>query len=264
MDFYNRTMTQRTATYFISDIHLGAGYISDRKAHEQKIVDWLRGIAPTAKALYLLGDILDYWYEYRTVVPRGYIRFFGALAELADSGVEITWLKGNHDIWIFDYLPNEIGLTIADGVIRREIDNKIFVMEHGDGIGEPRRSYRRMRKLFRNRIAQILYTAIHPRWTVGFAHRWSKHSRLQGHSTHHTVLTDNDPMTKFAHDYTEQNGHVDYFIFAHRHIEVNREIGPDSRLIVLGDAFHQMTYGVWDGNSFRLKKIGKPIENAKV
>ncbi len=101
-------MAERTATYFISDLHLGAGYIPDRIAHERKIVEWLRAIAPTAKTLYLLGDILDYWYEYRTVVPRGYVRFFGALAELADQGTEIVWLKGNHDIWIFDYLPKEI------------------------------------------------------------------------------------------------------------------------------------------------------------
>lgn len=248
-------MTHRTATYFISDIHLGAGYISNRKIHERILVEWLRKIASTAKAIYLLGDVLDYWYEYRTVVPRGYVRFFGALAELVDQGVEITWLKGNHDIWIFDYLPTEIGLTIADGIIKKEIDGRIFVMEHGDGIGELRPLYKGMRWLFRNRIAQFLYSAIHPRWTVGFAHRWSKHSRLNGLQDQTTTLSDNDPMIEFSQNYINENGHVDYFIFGHRHIATKRTIAPNCQLVVLGDAFQQMTYGVWDGVSFKIEKM---------
>lgn len=250
-------MTQRTNTYFISDIHLGAGYITNRKAHEKKLVKWLRSIAPTAKAIYLLGDILDYWYEYRTVVPRGYVRFFGVLAELADQGVAITWLKGNHDIWIFDYLPNEIGLTVADGIVRKEIDGKIFVMEHGDGIGEPRALYRSMRWLFRNRIAQFFYSAIHPRWTVGFAHNWSKHSRLNATNNIPSTIANDDSIIKFTQEYSEKNGHVDYFIFGHRHIVENKEISTESRLIMLGDAFQQMTYGVWNGLSFEINKISE-------
>lgn len=254
-------MDRRTNTYFISDLHLGAGYIEDRLAHERLLVDWLRSIEPTARSLYLLGDVLDYWYEYRTVVPRGYVRFFGALADLADRGVKITWLKGNHDIWIFDYLPNEIGLTVADGVIRREIDGHVFVMEHGDGVGEPRRLYRIMRSLFRNRIAQKLYAAIHPRWTVGFAHRWSRHSRLTApQNPTSDDLPADDPMIRFAQDYMKRHGHADFFIFGHRHIIVDRTIAPETRLIVLGDAFRHMTYGVWDGENFTLEYIKSPAK----
>ncbi len=148
--------TSRTRTYFVSDLHIGASYIGDTHAHERRLVTWLKSIEPTARTLYLLGDVLDYWYEYRNVVPRGYVRFLGALASMADAGVEIVWLKGNHDIWIFDYLPAEIGMKIADGVLACEIDGKKFVMEHGDGAGEMRRSYRIMRRIFRNRIAQKL------------------------------------------------------------------------------------------------------------
>ena len=103
----------RDKTYFISDLHLGSGYIADTYSHQRRIAAWLRSIAPTARRLFLLGDVIDYWYEYRDVVPRGFVRFLGALAELADSGVEITWLKGNHDIWIFDYLPSELGINVA-------------------------------------------------------------------------------------------------------------------------------------------------------
>lgn len=250
-------MQERTHTYFISDLHIGAGYIPDTHQHERAIAEWLRRIAPKARTVYLLGDVLDYWYEYRTVVPRGYVRFFGALAELADSGVEIVWLKGNHDIWLFDYLKNEIGLKVVDGILDLTIDGRRFVMEHGDGVGEPRRSYRMMRSLFRNRFAQWLYASIHPRWTVGFAHRWSKHSRLHGAAETATTLSDDDPMVRFCKKYETDHGHVDYFIFGHRHILVDREINTGSRLIVLGEGFRMMTYGEWDG----LKLSVKSIEN---
>ncbi len=248
-------MNQRTCTYFVSDLHIGAGYIDNRIEHERTLVNWFRSIAPTAKAIYLLGDVLDYWYEYRTVVPRGYVRFFGVLAELADQGIEITWMKGNHDIWIFDYLPTEIGLTVADGVVDCVIDNHRFVMEHGDGVGELRSSYRFMRKGFRNKFLQWLYAGIHPRWTVGFAHRWSKHSRLNPSFVYSNEIPNDDPLIKFALDYTQHNGHVDFFVFGHRHILFNQEIAPNSHLIILGDGFKQMTYGIWDGHNFTLKRM---------
>ncbi len=138
----------RDLTYFLSDLHLGAGYIPDHRAHERRVVDFLRSIEPRAKRIYLLGDILDYWWEYRDVVPRGFVRFFGELARLADSGVEITWFKGNHDIWIFDYLPSEIGLEVHDGIMVRDIDGARFLLEHGDGVGRLPWSFRRLRGLF--------------------------------------------------------------------------------------------------------------------
>ena len=248
----------RTKTYFVSDLHLGAGYIADPRAHEQRVCRWLRSIAPEAKALYLLGDVLDYWYEYRNVVPRGFTRFFGCLAELADQGVEITWLKGNHDIWIFDYLPSEIGLTVEDGLIEREIDGRRFVMEHGDGVGEMRWSYRRMRSLFRNRLAQWLYAAIHPRWTVGFAHRWSSHSRLHGGappSAEPDRLDPDDKLLRFSREYLAQHPGVNYFVYGHRHLLADVAIAPESRVIILGDAFRLMSYGEWDGRDFTLKTM---------
>ncbi len=244
----------RTKSYFISDIHLGARCVKDHKAHELTITHWLHSIAADAKNLYLLGDILDYWYEYREVVPRGYVRFFGALAELADSGVNIVWFKGNHDIWIFDYLPNEIGLTVVDGALDTVIDGKRFFLEHGDGVGETRPSYRRMRALFRNRFCQKIFSAIHPRWTVPFAHRWSSHSRAT--ATNALVdLPDSHKLVAFAKDYEHTAGHVDYFVFGHLHVPVSREILPDTRLIVLGDAFVNMTYGCFDGKEFALHKM---------
>lgn len=257
----------RNNTYFISDLHLGAGYISDTHAHERMIVKWLRSIAPTARTIYMLGDVLDYWYEYRYVVPRGFTRFFGAIAELVDAGVEIVWLKGNHDIWIYDYLPAELGITVADGVIERTIDGKRFVMEHGDGVGEPRKLYQIMRRVFRNRFAQVLYSAIHPRWTVGLAHRWSRHSRIHGysHTEGYTPLPDSDPLVEFARNYNAaHNQPADFFIFGHRHILVDRTIDHESRIIVLGDSFRHLTYGVWNGSEFSMHKYENAAEMSEL
>ncbi|MDE6101204.1 MAG: UDP-2,3-diacylglucosamine diphosphatase [Paramuribaculum sp.] len=246
----------KTKTYFISDLHLGAGYITDPRGHENAIAEWLRSIAPEARTLYLLGDVMDYWFEYRSVVPRGHVRFLGALAELADSGTEIVWLKGNHDIWLFDYLRDEIGLKVVDGVIDTMIDGRRFVMEHGDGVGEPRLGYRIMRGFFRNRFAQWLYAGIHPRWTVGFALAWSKHSRLRGRQMPDPGrLPANDVMIRFANDYVGRNGQVDYFVFGHRHVPVDMELDSGARLIVLGECFKKMSYGVWNGAFFELKRI---------
>lgn len=244
----------RDKTYFVSDLHLGASYIADPRNHERRICRWLREIAPSARALYLLGDVLDYWYEYRTVVPRGFTRFFGTLAELADQGVEITWLRGNHDIWIFDYLPAEIGLKVEDGLIRRTIDGRVFVMEHGDGVGEMRRTYRWMRRLFRNRVAQRLYAAIHPRWTVGFAHRWSSHSRLHGEADREE-LRDDDKLVRFSREYLAGHPEVNYFVYGHRHILAERQIGQDCRVVILGDGFRHMSYAQWDGHRLILAKM---------
>lgn len=138
---------------------------------------FLESLHGRASELIMVGDVLDYWFEYRMVVPRGHIRFFGALARLADSGVKITWLTGNHDIWLFDYLKEEIGLTVADGPVERDILGRRFYISHGDREGEPTRGFRFIQWLFRNRFTQKLYSGIHPRWTVGFAHRWSSSSR---------------------------------------------------------------------------------------
>lgn len=242
----------RTLTYFISDLHLGSHCVADPRAHERAIVGWLNSIEPTAKALYILGDALDYWFEYRTVVPRGYVRFFGALARLADAGVEITWLKGNHDIWIFDYLPTEIGLTAVDGIVDRKIGGKRFVMEHGDGVGELRPSYHRMQRIFRNRTCQRLFAAIHPRWTVPFAHRWSSHSRKTGAAAPAKIST-TDPLVEFAEEYMAQHGHVDYFMFGHRHTVAEIDVAPDSHLYIIGDAFRRMTYAVFDGEKVEIR-----------
>lgn len=254
----------RDLTYFISDLHLGAGYISDPRAHERRVVDFLRSIEPRVRRLYLLGDIIDYWWEYRDVVPRGFTRFLGELARLADAGVEITWFKGNHDIWIFDYLPNEIGLNVVDGVKIVELDGSRFLMEHGDGVGDLPRSFRCLRALFRCRVAQRMFAAIHPRWTIGFAHAWSSHSRKSGGYVSHEGAADG--LVRFAENYNKSvaaDDKIDYFVFGHLHLMMDRCLSDGSRLMVIGDWIRNFSYAVWDGKSLRLE-VYEGSENGKI
>lgn len=251
-------MEQRTLTYFLSDLHLGAHYFADPIAHERFVTAWLRRIAPTARRIYLLGDILDYWYEYRYVVPRGFTRFFGTLAELADDGVEITWFVGNHDIWIFDYLPHEIGMRLIDGVLIEEIDGRRFYMNHGDGVGELPLGFRMLRKLFRSPVCQRLFAAIHPRWTVGFAHRWSSHSRKLNVKSAPEVAA-SEPLVDFARKYAAAHpGQIDYFVFGHRHVLLQEKVAAGAEVVILGDWITHFSYGVFDGGSFTLHRLDDP------
>lgn len=251
-------MTRRFKAYFISDLHLGAAYIADRRGHERRVAELLQRIGADATHLFLLGDILDYWFEYRYVVPRGNVRFFGALAALADAGVEITWLKGNHDMWMTDYLRDEIGVTVVDGLLDCRIGGKRFVMEHGDGVGRQPASFRWLRRVFRSPFLRVLYAAVHPRWTVGFAHAWSASNRTRRADIDRpgrlTELAPDDPLLCFAADYQQRNGHVDYFVFGHRHLVVDMPLADGARLIVAGDGFRHFTYGEFDGE-FRLRSF---------
>lgn len=245
------------AAYFISDIHLGANYIPDRRVHEQRVVSFLRSVEKDCTELYLLGDILDFWFEYRNVVPRGFIRFFGQLARMADNGVRILWIVGNHDIWLFDYLRDEIGIEVADGTVVREILGKRFVMDHGDGIGNLKWSFRFMRGLFRNGTARMLAKAIHPRWLVGFAHNWSGHSKKRGGYTLPEEVALN-PYLSFAAEYnsTHHDAPADYFLFGHQHVLVSEHIPENNAFVaIIGDWLKIFSYLRFDGEKLDILRF---------
>lgn len=243
-------------------MHLGAAYIEDPRAHQARIVSFLRSLKDKAESVYILGDALDYWYEYRTVVPRGYVRFFGALAELADAGVEIVWLTGNHDIWLFDYLRDEIGISVydpgADGLVR-EISGKKFFLAHGDAFGPRSVSFRLIQRLFRNRVCQKLYSSIHPRWTVGFAHSWSSHSRksgmMPGDESERYFKTNVLPGLKcFCRKLIEQEPDLDFIMLGHHHIVFDEAVSDRCRLLVIGDWISHFSYAVFDGENVEIKQ----------
>mgnify|MGYP000008012676 FL=1 len=239
--------------YFLSDLHLGAPYFPDSRKAELRVVDFLDSIKDDAHTIYLLGDILDYWYEYRYVVPRGFVRFFGKLAELADSGVRIVWFIGNHDIWIFDYLPSELGIEVVDGALVEEIDGHFFYMTHGDGIGRLKPSFKVLRQLFRSRWCQKAFAAIHPRWTVPFAYGWSRHSRKIEGPSEADARRMMENITVFSRGYLEKHSEINYFIYGHLHLLEDFELTPTCRMVVLGEWIAAMSYGVWDGKELRLE-----------
>ena len=165
--------------YFLSDAHLGSLAIQSRRMQERRLVRFLDSIKHKAGAVYLLGDMFDFWHEYKTVVPKGFTRFLGKISELTDLGVEVHYFTGNHDLWMKDYLVEECGVVLHKTACTVDLYGKIFYLAHGDGIGDDSRGFRFLRALFHNPIAQALFAAIHPRWGMSFGLNWAKHSRLK-------------------------------------------------------------------------------------
>lgn len=247
-------MLKEKATYFLSDLHLGAPYLQDSRNREKIVTAFLDSIKEDAKAIYLLGDILDYWYEYKYVVPRGYVRFFGKLAELSDAGIKIVWFKGNHDIWIFDYLPKELGIEIVDGNRIETIEGHRCFLSHGDGVGKLSPSFKFIRGLFRNRLCQWMFAGIHPRWTVPFAYKWSGHSRKEGEER---GLPDEALMANirdFTLAYHKKDPTVRYFIYGHIHVFCREKIADKCEIIVLGEWLRTFSYAKMTANGLQLLK----------
>ncbi|MBR1840011.1 MAG: UDP-2,3-diacylglucosamine diphosphatase [Prevotella sp.] len=235
--------------YFLSDAHLGSLAIPHRRMQERRLVNFLDEIKDKAEAVYLLGDMFDFWYEYRQVVPKGYTRFLGKLSELTDMGVEVHFFTGNHDIWAYDYLEEECGVILHKKPVTLELHGKTFYLAHGDGLGDPDRKFKLIRAIFHNQLCQRMFNWLHPDLGVKFGLAWAKHSRMKrvdgkeppymGENTEHLVL--------FAKDYLKTHPDIDYFLFGHRHIELDLMLTKQSRLMILGDWISQFTYAVFDG-----------------
>lgn len=241
-------------TYFLSDLHLGAPYFPDSREAEKRVVAFLDYIKHDADAIYLLGDILDYWYEYRYVVPRGFVRFFGKLAELSDMGIRIVWMIGNHDIWIFDYLPTELGIEVVDGTLVETIHGKKIFMTHGDGVGKLPATFRFIRGLFRSKICQKAFAAIHPRWTVPFAYRWSRHSRKEGEAR---GVPDDGLLTnlrEFVKAYRQSHPDIEIFMFGHVHVLSRETICDGCEMVVLGEWIRTFSYAKLGDTGLSLQK----------
>lgn len=238
--------------YFISDAHLGARYIKDASAHERIVCDALNAMAKDADAIFLMGDMLDFWFEWQNVVPKGYIRFFGTLASIADKGIKIYWFRGNHDMWLFGYLRDQLKLEVVDNNLEITLDDKNFVLSHGDNLGPMKPSYRFLRALFRNSMAQRMLAILHPRITLPFAHAWSAHSR--GHDCPVPYGGDDkEPAMIFARKWQATHPDTDYYICGHRHIACEQSVGDSkAKLIILGDFYRQYTYAVFDGESVKM------------
>lgn len=240
--------------YFISDLHLGAGYISNSREHEARVVRFLDAIKGDAASLFLLGDILDYWFEYKYVVPQGHIRFFGKLAELADTGVKIYWVTGNHDVWLRHYLEKEIGLTVFHGHSTVEIEGQSIFISHGDDVGKRSGFYRFTRWCFYNKACQWLYAGIHPRWTTQIAKGWSKQNRTSRSEEQETQAIEKAAaaLNEFTVHYSSSHPEVKHYVYGHLHLARQEKIDNGSHITHLGDWIKQDTFAVFDGNQMTL------------
>lgn len=251
--------------YFTSDAHLGSPYHKDVRATEKRLVAWLDSIAHDAEAIYFLGDVFDFWYEYRYVVPKGFIRFQGKIAELTDKGVEIHFFAGNHDVWMKEYFQKELGVHIHHNAIEVVLKGKRFRLAHGD---EEYRSQKWvnnfMYRLFRNPLAQTFFSAIHPRWTVGFALGCSLQSRRYGlkkksKEVAHTTLNpyfslEEEWLVQWCKKEAPRLPETDFFLFGHRHLPFDYQLSSGQRLIVLGDWYQRGEYIKWNGNELLLEE----------
>jgi UDP-2,3-diacylglucosamine hydrolase len=247
----------RKNIYFASDAHLGARFHQNPLALEKKLVRWLDRIKEDALAVYFLGDMFDYWYEYKYVVPKGFVRFLGKLAELSDAGVEIHFFIGNHDIWMFDYLTKEIGAIIHRDVLTVDLLGKRFFLGHGDEVDYRSKMFRFVRTLFRNKFCQWLYAGIHPRWTFGFALGWSLSSRKSGlkNESSEYLGESGEYLVQFAKTYLQTHPDINFFVFGHRHIMLDLMLSRSSRILVAGDWMQHFSYIVWDGEALFLEQF---------
>ena len=232
-------------TFFVSDVHLGL-QVGDPAGRERRFADFLQGLPEDTDALYLLGDIWDFWYEYRDVVPKGYIRVFSALQSLMDRGVKVYFFQGNHDVWTYSYFE-ELGMKRLEQPCLVEIGGKRFCLGHGDGLGPVPAGYRFLRGLFHNRVAQFLFSMLHPWIAFRFGNGWSRNNRL-AHDQEYEFRGKDEPLYKFAEEFSARND-VDYFIFGHYHSSVDMTLPSGARLLVLKDWMRSSPYFCFDGVS---------------
>ena len=239
-------MQDRSLTYFVADVHLGARPASDADK-EARFVQFLRSVpAQQTAALYMLGDIWDFWYEYRDVVPKGYARVFAALMDLMDAGVKVVFIRGNHDVWTYSYLQS-LGIEVLDQVQEVNIDGSVFCIGHGDGLGPGMGKYNFMRSVFHNRVAQVLFSTLHPWFAYRIGRGWSKRRQKQ-HVTPYNWRGEEESLYKFAAEY-EKTHKVDYFVFGHYHSQVDMKTPGGARFAVLKDWKQESPYLYFDGRS---------------
>ena len=239
--------------YFSSDNHLGAPTLEASLPREKKFVKWLDEIKNDAAAIFLLGDLFDFWFEYKTVVPKGFVRTLGKLAEISDSGIPIYFFVGNHDLWMKGYFENELNITTYHDIREFSFNGKSFLIGHGDGKGPYDKGYKRMKKIFTFPFSKWLYRWLHPDIGVRLAQYLSVKNKLISGDEDKNFLGDNKEWLALYAKKKLETKHFDYFIFGHRHLPLEIKVGDNSTYFNLGDWIYHYTYGVFDGTEFCLK-----------
>ena len=246
------SLTENKKIYFASDNHLGAPTPEASKEREAKFVRWLDTIKADAGAIFLLGDLFDFWFEYRTVVPKGFVRTLGKLAELRDSGIAIYFFVGNHDLWMDDYCEKELNIPVFHRPQEGESCGKRFLIGHGDGLGPGGKGYKRMKKVFTNPFCKWLFRWLHPDIGVRLAQYLSvKNKMISGDEDVHFLGEDKEWLVQYCKRKLETT-HYDYFLFGHRHLPMTIDLGGKVTYINTGDWIHYYTYAVFDGKETKL------------
>lgn len=245
-------LTDNKKVYFLADAHLGIKTKVHSEIEREKIlVNWLDKVKSDAHAIFLMGDIFDFWFEYKRAIPKGFTRFLGKICELTDNGLPVYYFTGNHDMWTFGYFEKEMGLKVFNQPMIIEINRKKFYIAHGDGLGSYDRSYNFLKKIFRNRFFQFLFRIIHPDCGIKIAQLWSSGSR-NSHKYPKNVIPENEWLVKYAQTVLKTTD-VNYFVFGHRHIAFQYELGENCVFTNLGDWVKNFSYAVFDGEKFELK-----------
>ena len=244
--------------YFASDNHLGAPTPAASASREKIFVTWLDHIKADAAGLFLLGDLFDFWFEYKTVVPKGFVRVLGKLAEFTDAGIPIHFFLGNHDMWMLDYLEKEIGITVHQNPQDFTFNGQKFMIGHGDGLGPHDKGYKRMKKIFKHSFFQWCYRWLHPDLGMRLGHYLSvKNKLISGEEDAVFLGEDKEWLVQYSKRKYEQQAR-DYFIFGHRHIPLDIRLNEKARYINLGDWVNHYTFAVFDGTTLELKTWKTP------
>ena len=247
-------MTPGKRIYFASDFHLGAPDYESSLAREREIVKWLNACRKDAEEIFLVGDVFDFWFEYRRVVPRGYTRLLGTISEITDSGIPVHWFTGNHDMWIFDYLPKECGIQLHREPVVREWNGKRLMIGHGDGLGPGDHGFKFIKKVFASALCQWLFARLHPNFGIWLANKSSGYSRsTTGDKDRIFLGEDNEWLVVYTREVLQRE-HFDYFIFGHRHLPLEIKLNDRSVYMNLGDWLKDYTYGVFDGEKLSLER----------
>jgi len=240
--------------FFASDFHLGLNAGAPPLDRERKVVRWLTEAAREAAEIYLMGDIFDFWWEYRLVVPKGFTRFLGTLSAITDSGIPVHFFTGNHDMWIGNYLSEECGMTLHTAPVTTSFNGKIFHLAHGEGLGSRNSGFKILLKIFRNKPLRKIYSAFHPSMGVAIGHKWSLNSRLgKGITTDYTGEEKED-LIRYSRGILEKEK-IDYFIYGHRHLAMTIKTMEGAEVIFLGDWINSSSYAEWDGSNLTLRMV---------
>jgi UDP-2,3-diacylglucosamine hydrolase len=241
--------------FFASDFHLGAPDEKSSRTRETHIIQWLNSIEEEAAAIFLVGDIFDFWFEYDKVIPKGFIRFLGKIAELRGKNIPIYFFTGNHDLWMDDYFTKELGIPVYDHPIEITIEGKKFLIGHGDGLGPGDAQYKILKKVFTNPVCQWLFKWFHPDLGIRLAQSWSNNSRITNLESKENEFKGEDEWIWSYCKQIEKNRHFDFYVFGHRHLPLDLPVGDSARYFNLGEWVSQCTYGEFDGKEFKIKKF---------